>query len=84
MLTHFLFHGQACKYRQNQISAMLAYSRGGYCPQNCTMLVQADQGTRDILPTIHCKSVKMYCRISDFVYCIDHKRAKNYHIMKLY
>ena len=30
-----------------------------YCPQNCTILIQGDPGTYDILPTMHCKSVKM-------------------------
>ena len=51
--------------RQNQISAMSAnswYIEGEvpeYYPPNCTILVWADPGTCDILPTMHCKLVKM-------------------------
>ena len=29
-----------------------------YCAPNCTIIVRADPGTCDILPTMHCKSVK--------------------------
>ena len=51
--------------RQNQICAMLADSWcikdeiPGHCPPNSSILVQEDQGICNILPTMHCKSVKM-------------------------
>ena len=44
---------------------MLANSRfiegevPGYCAPYCAMIVRADLGTCDILPIMHCKSVKM-------------------------
>ena len=37
-----------------------------YCPPNCTIIVRAEPGTCDILPTMHCKLVN----ISDFVYIL--------------
>ena len=47
--------------RQNQLPATLANSQRNEAevPGCCTIILRADQGTFDILPTMHCKSVKM-------------------------
>ena len=52
---------------------MLANSRcikgevSRYCPQNCAIIVWADPGTCDILPTMHCKSVNMADTVFDLM-----------------
>ena len=51
--------------RRNPISAMLADLQciegevPGYCPPNCAIIMRADPGTCDILPTMHWESANM-------------------------